>query len=158
MKKPSFHRLSYIFFQFFLDPGELDNQWKVKTGFSILLNRHQDYPLDYIYNENFDGNYGLLSSWFVSSGEIIKTSTDFFTYWSQINITLAIAVERYILIAKASQAESILNKSRRRKIYAFAIIWVAVPAIFSTIIKLNYRNSYDLVRMDINKSIFRLRE
>ena len=115
-----------------------------------LLNsddRHQDYPLGDIDHEadSFYGNYGFVSSPFVVSGETIKMIAEFLSYWSQINITLAIAVERYVLIAKASQAESILNKSRRRIFYALTIIWVAVLALFYSVVKLDYFNKYDQV-------------
>ena len=63
------------------------------------------------------------------TGDNVRFGADFLAYWAQINLTLAIAIERFILIAKATDAANLLNKTRRKKIYAFAIIWVSIPPI-----------------------------
>ena len=63
------------------------------------------------------------------TGDFVRFLSDFLSYWTQINLSLAIAVERYILIVLATDAASLLSKQRRRRLYAFAISWVAVPPV-----------------------------
>ena len=103
-------------------------------------NRHHDDYRVYSENDNKDYAYnynGFVSSWFTETGEIIKYLTDFFSYWSQLNFSLAIAIERYVLIVKATQAQGLLTKSRRQKFYALTIIWVSVPALIYLLLQNN---------------------
>ena len=75
------------------------------------------------------GQYEFLSTWFYTAGEDIKYVADFFSYWSQVNISLAIAVERYIIIAMATSSDQLLSKSRRRSLYVFTSLWIIIPAV-----------------------------
>ena len=43
---------------------------------------------------------------------ILRTCIDATTYWFQIVLTVAIAIERYILIVRGTEAATILNKRR----------------------------------------------
>ena len=86
------------------------------------------------YEYHFTYDYAFLTSWFVSIGDSLKFFSDFSSYWSQINILMAIAIERYILIVRGEDAERLLSKSRRRKLYAFTVVCIVIPAIVSSVL------------------------
>ena len=55
---------------------------------------------------------------------ILRTCIDATTYWFQIVLTVAIAIERYILIVRGTEAATILNK-RRMALHNVEILIVA---------------------------------
>ena len=57
----------------------------------------------------------------------LRTFIDFTSYWSQLIFTLAIALERYVLITRGRRATFILNKSRRRFFYGAVLAVVVIP-------------------------------
>ena len=74
--------------------------------------------------------YGVSNSLFSLTGDYVRLAADFFSLWAQINISFAIAIERYILIVWATDAGDLLNKKRRKKLYAFVMIWIVFPVVF----------------------------
>ena len=59
----------------------------------------------------------------------LRTMIDFTTYWSQVVLTLAVAIERYIIIVKAKKLAYILNIKRRRLIYSVVMLMVVIPVV-----------------------------
>ena len=57
----------------------------------------------------------------------LRTFIDFTGYWSQLIFTLALAIERYILIVQGRRATSILNKRRRLFFYGVVMVVVIIP-------------------------------
>ena len=54
-------------------------------------------------------------------------------YWSQITITVAIALERYIVIALSTHAQQLMKSAKRRLLYALAIVLpFAMPVAYLT--------------------------
>ena len=101
------------------------------------------------YNFSFNGEYGFVSSWFAVLGDSVKLISDFFSYWSQVNITLAIAVERFVLIVYATSSESILSKNRRLKFYIFTILSIFIPSVFRIAINSDYLKQHKQVRLGV---------
>ncbi|XP_075256573.1 uncharacterized protein LOC142349046 [Convolutriloba macropyga] len=65
--------------------------------------------------------------------ETLRLFIDISTYWSQLVLSLAIAIERYILIVRSHDSNVILSKPRRRVFYALVVIAICiVPPIFIT--------------------------
>ena len=93
------------------------------------------------------GDYGFVESFFTKAGEVVKQNSDFISYWCQLNISLAIAVERYILIVKATNAEELLSKPRRRKLYCLIILWISFPPIFFFAVHFSYFNEVSVFRI-----------
>ena len=51
-------------------------------------------------------------------------------YWTQILLTLSLAIERYILICRGSDAKTILSQKRRKTAYCLIVLMIAVlPAL-----------------------------
>ena len=65
----------------------------------------------------------ILFTWGVDT---LRLLADISTYWSQIVIVLAIAIERFIIISMGRQAKNILTPQRRRRIYSIIIVVIAV--------------------------------
>ena len=112
--------------------------------------RNHDFPHDtnYIF-EGYFGHNGVPPNRVTVVGESIKSNADILSYWSQINISLALALERYILIAKATNAGSLLSKSRRRKIYAFTIFWISIPSLLYIILRVDHLKRYTVVGVNL---------
>ena len=53
--------------------------------------------------------------------------SDVVPYWSQVTLTLAFALERYVLIVKGKEAAVILNKRKRKLLYSAVIFLGFVP-------------------------------
>ena len=98
---------------------------------------------------SYFGDDGIKPNRIYATGESAKYIADIISYWCQINISLAIAFERYVLIAKATNAEHLLNKSRRRKIYTFTILWISVPAFLYLFFQLDFMKQYVVVRIKL---------
>ena len=61
---------------------------------------------------------------------MLRNLIDISTYWSQIILILAIAVERYILIVKGVEAKQLLNKKKRQMYYCVVLlICVLLPVL-----------------------------
>ena len=61
---------------------------------------------------------------------LFKYVPDFFSYWSQIFLMLAMAVERYFLIARGTEAKSLFTPKRRKTLYAVTLTaCIAVPTV-----------------------------
>ena len=61
---------------------------------------------------------------------LFKYVPDFFSYWSQIFLMLAMAVERYFLIARGTEAKSLFTPKRRKALYAITLsACIAVPTV-----------------------------
>ena len=74
-----------------------------------------------------EGIYGfLIDNKAAQYGGWVIFFVSFLIYWTQINLSLAIAVERYILIVLATEADTLLSKSRRRKLYLLFITWIII--------------------------------
>ena len=93
--------------------------------------------MDYRSSGRRLGEYDFSTSWFALTGEVIKYVADFSSYWSQVNISLAIAVERYVLIAKATRANELLSKYRRRVLYVLTSVWIIIPATLYSILQVS---------------------
>ena len=64
--------------------------------------------------------------------EVMRVIIDISTYWSQLVILVAIAFERYIVIVRATESASILNKTNRVRFYIMTfIVSVSVPTLAS---------------------------
>ena len=69
----------------------------------------------------------------------LRVLTDISTYWTQLVVTLAIAIERYILITWGKNAKTILTPKRRRRMYLIVIIVVVIiPLLVMTDHFINY--------------------
>ena len=61
---------------------------------------------------------------------VIHLLTDVCPYWSQVSLTLALAIERYILICKSTSAQSLLTTKKRLMFYgAVALTGFLPPAL-----------------------------
>ncbi|XP_063722163.1 uncharacterized protein LOC134848579 [Symsagittifera roscoffensis] len=62
---------------------------------------------------------------------LFKYIPDYYSYWSQVFLMLAISIERYILIVKATESKTLLSTRRRRLLYGFAIILgFIIPSVY----------------------------
>ena len=77
---------------------------------------------------------------FRSTVLILRTCIDTTTYWFQIVLTVAIAIERYILIVRGTEAATILNK-RRVALQNMEILTVAGSEARRRGLKNLFRNS-----------------
>ena len=83
--------------------------------------------------------------------DFLRVLIDVTTYWSQLVITFAIAIERYILIFHGTESMSILSPHRRRKFYSVVVCVVfLLPLCVMVDLCINYetpfRDAYGLYR------------
>ena len=62
---------------------------------------------------------------------MLRVFIDVYPYWSQVFLTLALAIERFILICHGEKAEQWLSKARRKMLYFVAM---ALSFVFPTAI------------------------
>ena len=63
------------------------------------------------------------------TGDILRLITDFTIYWSQLVVTLAVALERFILIVYGNNSKVVLSPQRRKKFYSIVIFMVLILPI-----------------------------
>ena len=75
--------------------------------------------------------------------DILRLITDFTIYWSQLVVTLAVALERYILIVYGTKSKAILRTQRRKTFYSIVIfIVVILPVLVIADFCKNYEPSF----------------
>ena len=63
--------------------------------------------------------------------DLLRIITDSTTYWTQIVITLAIAIERYILIVTGVRSKTLLSSRRRLCFYAITVFFgCCIPMLY----------------------------
>ena len=108
----------------------------------ILKKRSREYNLEYNslarpFNEQMGDEFFVEQHLLVNFGTWLLFVVDLTTYWTQINLSLAIAVERYILIVRAPDAYRLLSSTRRMVFYTVTAFWIIVP-VFAFILFLVY--------------------
>ena len=90
------------------------------------------------FNEQLGDEFFVEQHLLVKFGTWLLFVVDLMTYWTQINLSLAIAVERYILIVRAPDAYRLLSSTRRMVFYTVTAFWIIAP-VFAFILFLVYR-------------------
>ena len=92
------------------------------------------YDYDYsIYDYDYEEEYWRKVPVFQRQLKYVRVLVDICPYWIQIVLNLALAVERYILICRGTDAKTLLSQKRRRFFYGFVLVLIAVVPVFSVL-------------------------
>ena len=94
-----------------------------------------DYYADY-YEEDYRNERAIPE--FFKLYRTVHVISEVYPYWIQVTLTLALAIERYVLIVKGVDAKQILTKRNRKIFYFFvAVLGFVPPSLIMT--QMGYR-------------------